>query len=96
MELVKSVPVEGSDEGTERFIVPADKLRPGDLVSEYGAVVASVAQGAHLGVREITFDGQPGTFFIHFMEWFHVQRAAGAEDDEDQDDAPVRTNDWEW
>lgn len=84
-------------------IKSADKLRPGDYVREYGSTVVSVAASdRYLGVREVTFAGQPGVFFLHFMEWLHVSHDvahSGPDDDEDDDgqhhDA-VRGDSWDW
>jgi len=85
---------------TEPLIISADKIRAGDYVHEYGAVVTSVVPSErYLGVREVEFEGQPGTFFLHFLEWLHViHPVAQGPDDEDDDGQQHDTRDesWDW
>jgi hypothetical protein len=91
---------------TEKLILAADKLKPGDYVHEFAATVKEVRESErYSGIRETVFDGQPGVFFLFFADYYHVERPVSADDedhqgddapdeeDEDQDDEPARWED---
>ena len=66
---------------TEKLIVSAGKLKPGDWVSEFDDTVKAVRESdRRLGVREVEFERQPGPFFLFCMDWYHVDRQAAPDD----------------
>jgi hypothetical protein len=71
--------------GSVTAVLSAAELQPGDRVLEYDATVTAVREsGRHFGVLEIEFEGKPGVFHVHFLEYVHVLRSAGQDEGQDE------------
>lgn len=79
---------------TERLILTAAELQPGDYINEFADTVTAVRESdRYLGIREVEFARAPGMFPLFFGDWYHVTRPESGQPDDQPDEPPAAWDD---